>query len=264
MGKIAIISGSGKLPEAIAKELIKQKKDIYIIGLKNFANPSLKDFSANYFEVRLGQVKKMIDILMENQIKKVILAGKVEHINIFKDIKPDKYAFLLIKKLKSKNSSSIFDTIKDYLKTFSIELLRYDQILSDIIPNEKTVVGKRGKDLKKDIEFGYKIAKEIAKMGIGQSIAIRDGVILAVEGIEGTDRMIERAGKYAKDFIIVKVSMPEQDMRFDIPVVGMETVKNIKKNGGKGLAIEAKKTIILDFNDVMEYCKQSKLILVAI
>ncbi len=264
MGKIAIISGSGKLPETIAKELINQNNEVYIIGLTNFAHPSLKNLTPYYFEVKLGQVKKMIDILTKNRIKKVILAGKVEHINIFKDIKPDKFALSIINKLKSKNPSSIFDTIKEFLKTFSIELLRYDQILSDIIPDKTILSGKIGKKIKKDIEFGYQIAKEIAKMGIGQSVAVKEGVILAVEGIEGTDKMIERTGKYADDFTIVKVSMPDHDMRFDIPVVGLDTVKNIKNNGGKALAIESKKTIILDFVKVMEYCKKTKLILVAI
>ncbi len=261
--KIGLIAGAGQLPVEIAKELTNLDYEVHTLALQGFADPLLVNLGEFFTTFRLGKVKDMVDYLKHHKIKKVIIAGKVEHVNILKDIKPDAYALSLLKRMSFKDSSSVFKAIKSLLKEHSIEIVRYDTLLSSIIPDKKIFSGKIDRKINKNIEKGYKIAKEIAKLGIGQAIAINDGVIVAVEGLEGTDKMIERAGLYSKGFLIVKVAMENQDMRFDIPVVGFSTVKKIIDYGGSGLVIEANKTIVLDFDKVVEFCNENNLILVA-
>lgn len=262
--KIGLIAGRGKLPELIIEELKKRKKEVYSVILKGFGEPHIKDISFKSAVFKIGEVSKILRFFKDNNIKELIMAGKVEHINVFKDLSPDLKAFSLLKKLKSKNTLSIYSIITDFLESNNMKLLEYNSLLKEHIPQKGFSVGRVSGKIKEDIEKAFVIAKKIAELDVGQAIAFKDGIVVGVEAIEGTDEMIRRVGDYVKDFFIVKVSNPYQSMSFDMPVVGTDTLKNIKKSGGIGLVLEGDKTIILDLNDCMEYSKKQKIFMVAL
>jgi len=267
LDKIGIIAGKGGLPLKISEELKKNNKLIYTVAIKNFANnKEFKNVSDKVSKVKLGNLSKILNFFKENSVKKIILAGKVDHINLFRDISPDLKALKLLKQMKTKTSISFFEVVKEFFKKHKLEILRYDKILSNIIPEKGILSGHISNNIQKDIDYGFRIVKFIANEYIGQSIAVKDGVVLAVEGIEGTNKMIERSGEYLEkgDFVLLKVAGDEQDMRFDIPVIGLNTLKCLKENNGKTLAFEAGKTILLDYNKSIYYAKKNKLNLVAI
>ncbi len=262
--KIGLIAGKGKLPEIILRELLKKKIGVYTVALKGFGSPDLVSLSSGGEIFKIGEVGKILNFFKEKGVNKLIMAGKVEHINIFKDFSADFKAFSLLKELKNKNTLSIYSLISDFLKKNGISLLDYDWLLKDYIPSKGILVGRVGKKTMDFLNKGFSIAKRIAELDIGQAISFKDGVVIGVEAVEGTDEMIKRSGSLIKDFFIIKVSNPHQSMSFDMPVVGKNTLKNIYESGGKGLVIEGGKTIVLDLEESMEYAKRQKLILVAL
>ncbi len=262
--KIGLVAGKGKLPELILRELLKRNIDVYTIALKGFGSSELVSLSFEGKVLKIGDVGKILAFFKERGIKKLIMAGKVEHTNIFKDFSADLKAFSLLKELKNKNTLSIYSLISDFLKKNGISLLDYDWLLKDYIPSKGVLVGKIGKKAMDFLNNGFSTAKKIAELDIGQAISFKDGVVIGVEAVEGTDEMIRRSGTLVKDFFVIKVSNPHQSLSFDMPVVGKDTLKNIYESGGKGLVIEAGKTIVLDLEDCMEYAKRQKLILVAL
>ncbi len=262
--KIGIIAGKGKLPELIIEELIKRNKEVYSVILKGFGDPELSDISFKSAIFKIGDVGKILKFFKDNNIKELIMAGKVEHINVFRDFSPDLKAFSLLRKLKSKNTLSIYSIISDFLKSNDMKLIEYDFLLKEHIPHRGFSVGKISKGMKNEINQAFTIAKKIAELDIGQAIAFKDGIVVGVEAIEGTDEMIKRVGRYVKEFFVVKVSNPYQSMSFDMPVVGTDTLKNIKRSGGVGLVVEGGKTIMLDFDKCMEYSKKQKMFMVAL
>ncbi len=262
--KIGIIAGKGKLPKLIIEELNKREKTVYTAILKGFGDPELSNISFKSGIFKIGEVSKILKFFRDNKIKELIMAGKVEHINVFRDFSPDIKAFSLLKKLKSKNTLSIYSVISDFLESNNMKLVEYDFLLKEHIPPKGFSVGKISKGMKNEIDQAFAIAKRIAELDIGQAIAFKDGIVVGVEAIEGTDEMIKRVGKYVKEFFVVKVSNPYQSMSFDMPVVGSDTLKNIKKSGGIGLVVEGDKTIMLDFDGCMEYSKKQKLFMVAL
>ncbi len=262
--KIGIIAGEGKLPELILEELNKRGKLIYSVILKGYGSSALKKFSTVSKEYKIGEVGKILKFFKSNGIKSIIMAGKVEHVNIFRDLGADAKAFGLLKRLKEKNTLSIYSIIKDFLEENHINLLDYNEILKEHIPQKGVLSGKLKKELEEDLKRGFGIAKKIAELDVGQSIAYKDGVVVGVEAIEGTDAMIERVGNLTDNFFLIKVSNPHQSMSFDMPVIGINTLEKVFKAKGRGVVIEASKTIVLDLKECIEYAKRQKIILVAL
>lgn len=257
MSKIGIIAGSGDLPLCAAKNAKKSNVDVYVVAFKNYTDKEIEKYAkTEYFN--LGSISAPIKFLKQNGVDKVIFLGTIDHINIFRDLRPDFRAAKMLIEMKDKTPNGIFKLISKELEKDLIEVIDSTIFLKDLIAESGVLTGSISDDDIKQIEYGYKIAKKISEMDIGLSVIIKDYSVVAVEAIEGTDQCIKRAGSLlkGKDFILVKVARPDQDFRFDLPVIGTKTVENMKENGGRIIAIESKKTLIIEKDKTIKLAKK--------
>ncbi|MBQ3310659.1 UDP-2,3-diacylglucosamine diphosphatase LpxI [bacterium] len=264
--KQALIAGDGSLPVIMAKNATKNGLEVVCISLSSDNYKELKKVCSKVYSVAPGQVLKIQEILKNEQIKQLTFLGKVSKKLILKRPKFDSKALELLKKVKRLNDDQVMLILIEELEKLGITAL--DQtifiknlmipagILGKIKPNEEQI---------NDVQYGYATAKEMGKLDIGQSVVIKDRMVMAVEAIEGTDKCIERGGKIAKtDAVVVKVAKPHQDKRFDIPAVGLNTIKTMKKFKLKVLAVEANETIIVEQEKVVNFADKNNIIIMAV
>ena len=192
------------------------------------------------------------------------MVGQIAPRNLF-DLRPDVRTAMILARLKQKNAESIFSAIAEELDKDGITLLPATTFLEDIMPEEGHVCGPALKNTD-DAQYGFEIAKETSRLDIGQTVVVRNGTVLAVEAFEGTNACIRRGGELGKgkDVTLAKVSKPNQDFRFDVPVIGPDTVKNCERSGISTIAIEAGKTLMLGGDEVRAMCDKHKISIVAV
>ena len=192
------------------------------------------------------------------------MAGQIAPKNLF-DLRPDWKALLLLGRLKQRNAESIFAAIADELAAIDVDLLPATTFLEDSLALSGLIAGpKLSRREQEDVDLGWKIAKEIARLDVGQTVIVKDGTVVAVEALEGTNETIARGGTLArKHAIMVKVAKPNQDMRFDVPVIGIETIRIAADANLRVIAIEAGKTLLLERGAIVDFANRSKISLVA-
>ena len=219
------------------------------VAIKGDTSPKLRDFVDRIYWISPNEFNRMAEIFKAEGITKIVMAGQISPHRLFsKEIIRDEEVKKLLTDIKDKKADTIFGAVAEKLKESGFELLNSVTFIEDCLP-KKGMLTKREPNFDEweDIYFGFDLAKEIAYLDIGQTVAVKEKAIVAVEALEGTDSLIRRAGKIARGgFVVVKVSKPKQDMRFDIPVVGLNTVNNLIKARGSCLAIEAGKTLFID------------------
>ena len=194
------------------------------------------------------------------------MVGQIAPKNLF-DLRPDVRTMMLLARTKEKNAESLFGGIANELAKDDITLLPATTFLEDMMPGEGHVCGPKLKEAgMEDARFGFKIAKETSRLDIGQSVVVRNGTVLAVEAFEGTNACLRRGGELGrgKEVTMVKVSKPDQDFRFDVPVIGPDTVKNCAQAGIGAIAIEAGKTLMLGRNELESMCEEHKISVIAL
>ncbi len=263
--RIGLIAGEGKFPLIILKEAKKSGYYVAVAGLKNISSPELEKEADSFIWLNIGDVGKLVEFFIKNNVKKAILAGRVKHSSIYKDISPDPVTMELLKELSDKKPTSIFKKLSEFLSSRGIEFEDSTIFLSNLIPGEgvltKKIPSKRAMD---DIEFGWKIAKNIAGMDIGQTIVVKDKAVIAVEAMEGTDETLRRGVNLGgNEIVVIKVSRPEQDMRFDVPVVGLSTLKIISDSKDSVLCLEAGKTIFFDMEESIKFADERGISIIA-
>ncbi len=267
MRRIAIIAGSGKFPIFLAQAAKSNGIEVIAIAINSAADKDIGKNTDKVYWVNLGQAAKLIDILLTEEIQYVVMAGKVNKAIIIKQaLRLDKEARSLLKKVRDKRDDTILSAIAERLQDFGVTLIDSTFFLKNLMP-EKGVLTRRRPNRREleDIKFGFSIAKHIGLLDIGQSAIVKDKAIIAVEAIEGTDEAISRAGRLAgKGTVVVKVSKPKQDMRFDVPVVGLETLKVLKEAGSSILAIEAGKVLLLERESFLKKAEKAGLAIVAV
>lgn len=247
--KLGLISGSGELPKAIAVEARSKGYAVVAIGLEPLADKALSSFVDEIKWINVGKLGEIIEALKKSDIKEAVMAGKVPKSLLYKSkITPDLRAIKLLFNLKDRSDDSILLAIAKELKKDGITLLNTTDFSSQLLTPEGVLTKEvPSEDEWKDIAFGWKIAKEIGRLDIGQTVVIKNQAVMAIEAIEGTDETIKRGGKLAGEgFVVIKVSKPQQDMRFDVPVVGLDTLRAMIEVNARVLAVEAKNSIILD------------------
>jgi len=195
-----------------------------------------------------------------------VMVGQIAPKNLF-DLRPDVRTMMLLARTKEKNAESLFGGIANELAKDDITLLPATTFLEDMMPGEGHVCGPKLKEAgMEDARFGFKIAKETSRLDIGQSVVVRNGTVLAVEAFEGTNACLRRGGELGrgKEVTMVKVSKPDQDFRFDVPVIGPDTVKNCAQAGIGAIAIEAGKTLMLGRNELESMCEEHKISVIAL
>ncbi len=260
-----IIIGKGDFPKYIIREAKKQGITIIGFGIKGITDPNIEKEVDELIWLELGELKTFIKTLKEKKVKYLTAAGLIPHRVVYEYDKFDALAIKLLNKAPSKRAD-------DILKTFAKELYKRGVCLIDstlflkkyLVEPKCYTEEKPDEKIKKDIEFGFHIAKKVASLDIGQSIIVKEKGIIAVEAIEGTDKTILRAGEYVKDFTLIKVSKPNQDLRFDVPVIGKRTVQKMIEAGGKCIAISSKKALFLDREEAIELANKHKIIIIGI
>jgi DUF1009 family protein len=252
---LGLIAGTGDLPNAIASEARAQGYTVFAIALDPLAEKSLSSHVDEIEWVNIGKFGKIIHSLTKHKIKEVVMAGKVPKSLLYKSkIIPDLRAIKFLSSLKDRTDDSILRAVAKEIEkegitllnllSFSPALLTPEGVLSENSPT---------KNEWKDIVFGWNIAKEVGRLDIGQTVVVKNQAVMAIEAIEGTDEAIRRGGKLAgKGVVIMKVSKPNQDMRFDVPVVGLDTLKTMIEVNARVLAAEAKKSILLNKDRLIE------------
>jgi DUF1009 family protein len=255
MKKIGLIAGMGDLPKAIAAEARAQGYTVFTVALDPLADKSLSSSVDEIHWISVGKFGKIIDTLKKNNIKEAVMVGKVPKSLLYKSkIIPDLRATKLLFSLKDRSDDSILQAVAKELEKEGIHLLTITSLSSSLLtPEEILTRDKPSKDEWKDIVFGWKIAKEMGRLDIGQTVIVKNQAVMAVEAIEGTDEAIKRGGNLAGEgAVIVKVSKPNQDMRFDVPTVGSYTLKVMREVKARVLAVEAKKSILLNKDRLIE------------
>jgi DUF1009 family protein len=247
--KLGLIAGSGELPLAIAAEARAMGYTVIAVGLDPLAERSLAAAANEVKWVNVGKLGTIIDTLTKAGIKEAVMAGKVPKSLLYKSrITPDLRAARVLFSLKDRSDDSIMLAITRELEKDGVRLLNTTDFSSRLLTPEG-VLTQRSPSKKEwhDIGFGWEIAKQIGRLDIGQAVVVKDRAVMAVEAIEGTDEAIKRGGRLSGEgAVVVKVSKPQQDMRFDVPVTGMDTLSAMISVHARVLAVEAGNSILLD------------------
>ena len=214
--------------------------------------------------LRVGQLGRLLKFFRAQGIHHAIMAGQIAPKNLF-DLRPDLKALMLLGKLKQRNAESIFAAIADELAKIDVDLLSATTFMEDSLARPGLITGpKLSPRQELDVELGWNVAKEVARLDIGQTILVKNGTIVAVEALEGTNEAIKRGGTLAREgAVMVKVSKPNQDLRFDVPVIGVETIRIAAESGVRVIAVEAGKTLLLERDAVIALANGSNMSVVA-
>lgn len=271
--KIGLIAGEGKMPVYIAQKATSKGYEVYVAGAKGNAKENDYKTCAKVFRTfRLGQLGAGIRFFKEHGVTRVIMAGRVQHTSIFTNLMPDLRGAKFLASLKNMQTKNILSRVMDEFKKDGIEFEHSALFLEDFMP-QKGVLSARKPTAEEQqaAEFGYKTAKAIAALDIGLTCVVSQNAVIAVEGMEGTDRCILRAGELYREsaekkssVAVVKVARPNQDNRFDLPVIGKGTLESMHKAGISVLAFEAEKTLVLDLEDVIALADKYKICLMAV
>ncbi len=244
-----LIAGNGDFPFLVLEGARSRGIEMAVIAIREEASTHLDRVAKRIHWVSLGDLSKTIELLHTEGVKQAVMAGQVKHNKIFSSIRPDWRLAKLLFSLPSKNTDSLIGAVAKVLQDEGIELVDSTKFLGNLLP-EAGVLTQRAPDASElaDIAYGHSVAREIAAMDLGQMVVVRDRACVAIEAMEGTDETIERAARIAggQRLVVVKVAKPRQDMRFDVPVIGLKTIEVMRAAQVSALAIDARKTLLFD------------------
>ena len=267
METLGMIAGNRKFPLLFAQAARKRGvRKLVAVAFEGETEPGLSKFVDVVEWVKLGQLSELIQRLKKHGVEKVVMVGQIAPKNLFGRISLDLRMTMLLAKLRTRNAETIFGAIGDELAKDGLRLISHASYLEDFIPKAGPLTRlKPTQEQQRDIEFGRRIAKSVAALDIGQTVVVKEGAVLAVEALEGTDACLLRGGQLGQGgAVAVKVTKPGQDMRFDIPVVGMTTIETAKKAGIAVLALEAGRTLLLERDEIVQAADEHGICLIAI
>ncbi len=250
-----LIAGNGRFPFLVLEGARSQGIDMAVIALKEEASPELEKIAKRLHWVSLGELSKTIDLMHQEGVKQAVMAGQVKHNKIFSAIRPDWKLAKLLLSLPQKNTDALIGAVARVLEDEGIRLVDSTLFLKPLVPDPGVLTRRAPNEHEaEDIAYGLGVARQVASMDIGQTVVIADRACVAVEAMEGTDETIARAARITggKPLVVVKVSKPGQDMRFDVPVVGLPTVEQMKAAGATALAMDAGRTLLFDRSKLIE------------
>ena len=265
MKKVGIIVGNGKLPLYFLKEAEAQGIEVYLIGLFDTIEDEIKKHK-NYKSFNIGEIGEITKYLLLNNINEVVMLGKVEKSILFKEMKLDYFGEKLMEKLPDKKDETLLFGVISFLRLNKIKVLPQNHLLGNMMFNEKCYTKTSPSlDDNKTIKIGVEAAKALSEIDAGQTVVCKDSSVVALEGIEGTDKTIERAGEYAgENCIIIKMARPQQDMRVDIPAIGLETINKAIDIKAKGIVAEANKMLFLDMKNCIELAEKNNIFIIGV
>lgn len=266
MERYGLIAGNGKFPFLVLDAARSQGVEMVVAAIKEEAFPEINDRAQIVHWLSLGQLGKLIRTFKQEGVTHAIMAGQVKHKQIFSSILPDLTMLKLLTNLRTRNTDALIGGVAKILADEGIKLVDSTIFLKPLLP-EPGILSERSPDEEesKDIAYGRKIAREIARMDLGQTLVVRGQACVAIEAMEGTDAVIQRAATLVggQRTTVVKVSKPNQDMRFDVPVVGLPTLELMASVNASALAIDAHKTLLIDRRQIVEYANRHSISLAA-
>ena len=277
--KYGLIAGNGKFPFLVAEGAKRAGASLSIAAIREETDPEIEALAESVTWVGIGQLGKMIRFFKEQGVEQAMMAGQVKHVQIFSRAVPDARMLKLLLKLPRRNTHSLIGAVADELAREGISLIDSTHFLSDYLPQPGALT-KRKPDQREreDIEYGLEIANEISRLDLGQTIVVRGKACVAIEAMEGTDETIRRAGQLTRaqraargnrlnlsggQLTVIKVAKPDQDMRFDVPVVGTPTVESMIDAGATCLCISAGKTLMFDRGEMISLADKNRIAIVA-
>lgn len=264
--KQGLIAGDGSLPVKMAQHAKENGFDVVCISLASDNVKQLKKYCSKVYSCHPGEINKIEKILKDEEIKQATFLGKVHKRVLLQLYKFDSRAIELLKSMKRLNDDEVMLLIVKEFEKAGITVLDQTIFIKNLmIPSGVLGRHKPTESQLEDVNYGFWLAKEMGGVDVGQSVVIKDKMIMAVEAIEGTDACIRRGSKYAKkNAAVIKVSKPNQDKRFDIPAVGLRTLRTMKKYKANLLAVEANETIIVDQEQVIKYADDNNIVIMAV
>ena len=262
---LGIIAGNGVYPRLLADSARKVGvRKIIAAAFTDETDPALAQRVDQIEWMRVGQLSRLLKFFRDQNVHHAIMAGQIAPTNLF-DLRPDWKALLLLARVKQRNAESIFTAIADELAKVDVDLLSATSFLEDSIASAGLIAEpKLSHREEEDVDFGWKIATEIARFDIGQTVIVKNGTVLAVEAFEGTNDAIKRGGALArKGAVMIKVPKPNQDMRFDVPVIGIETIRVAAAVKLRVIAVEAGRTLLLERDAIIDLANRSNISIVA-
>jgi hypothetical protein len=248
-GAWGLIAGNGDFPFLVLEGARSRGIEMAVIAIREEASPALERSAKRFHWISLGELGRGIDLLHQEGVKHAVMAGQVKHNKIFSSIRPDWRLAKLLFALPAKNTDSLIGAVARVLQDEGIELVDSTKFLGSLLP-EAGVLTRRSPDPDEaaDIEYGRGIARQIVALDLGQTVVLRDRACVAIEAMEGTDETIERAARIAggQRLVVVKMSKRGQDMRFDVPVIGMKTIEVMHRANATALAVDAGRTLLFD------------------
>jgi len=267
--RLGLIAGNGRFPFLVLEAARGAGHDVTVIALEEETFPDLADAAARppaaaMHWISLGQLGTCIRLLKDAGVTQAVMAGQVKHTKLFADIVPDMTFLGVLMRLKAKNTDAVISGVADVLRDHGITLVDSTALLAPLLAREGVLTARLpDDDQRADLEFGYRVADAIAGLDIGQTIAVKSAAVVAVEAMEGTDAVIARAGQLAGSGVrIVKVAKPHQDMRFDVPVIGVSTILAMQAAGADTLSVDAGKTLMIDGDAIIKAADEANIVIV--
>ena len=258
MKRIGLIAGSGQFPIIFSKKAQQSGYDVYAVAHLKETSPDLEAYVAGIKWIHLGQLSKLIRFFKENQVTEAVMVGAIRKTRIFTDIRPDAKLLSLVAGLRHTHDDGFLRAFAGLLEKEGILIQESTMLLPEILAEPGCWTRRKpSKSEMKDVRLGWRLAKEIGRLDIGQCVVVASGSILAVEAIDGTDATILRGGKLGQgNAVVVKVCKPNQDDRFDIPAIGAKTISTMKEAGARVLVVEAGKAVVFDKEEMIALANQ--------
>lgn len=263
--KYGLIAGNGRFPFLVIEGARRAGARLAVVAIREETDPEIEPLADSLTWVGIGQLGKMIRFFKAEGVDQAIMAGQVKHVQIFSRAIPDVRMLKLLLKLPRRNTDALIGAVADELASEGIELIDSTYFLKDQLPSPGTLTKREPDERERgDMEYGLEIAREVARLDLGQTIVVRGRACVAIEAMEGTDAVIRRAGQLARGRLtVVKLAKPNQDMRFDVPVAGVPTIEAMIEAGATCLCLTAGKTLLFDRDQMIALADKSRVAVIA-
>ena len=259
--KYGLIAGNGRFPFLVLEGAREQGIEMVVAAIKEETAPEIERHAARVEWIGVGQLGRLIRFFKRERVTHAIMAGQVKHHQIFRmNALPDLRMVKMLARLPTKNTDSLIGAVADELASEGITLVESTTLLESFLAREGLLTRRKpGKEERADFDYGLEVAREIARLDLGQTLCVKDRAIIAVEAMEGTDAVIARAGEItgSRPFVVVKVAKPGQDMRFEVPVIGVPTIEAMRRAGATAIHVTANKTLLFDKEQLVELADEA-------
>ena len=262
--RLGLIAGNGRFPFLALEAMKRLGHAVTVVAIREETSPALADAAASdppaaLHWVSLGELGRCIATLKAAGVTQALMAGQVQHRRLFTGVMPDRVLLGVLRRLATRNTDALISGVADVLREHGIELVDSTAFLEPLLARPGCLTAREPTaDERADLDFGYRMADAVAALDIGQTVAVKERAVVAIEAMEGTDAVIARAGRLAGPGVsVIKVAKPNQDMRFDVPVVGLPTVDALRTAGARVLSIDAGRTLVLDGERLLEAAEKA-------